>query len=599
MALDPTQPAVNTGTQPVEAFPPPQTPMNTRSEDFASGQMEGEIVPSKWDAFVTKLKESSASAPVGFMTDEPGALIRMSVQNQTEQENQSRGINKIKPEEANKRYPGMPVPFTEPVDPYVAELQYNDFKHREYLSNWAGRAAGMPRGTDFAAGVIGGFADPLYMGLGLATGGAATALGVKQTVRNVFLQNLGINVAAGIPTFIQEQRERQDVTLGGAAQQAVEGAVGGTIFHYAAQGLAHALKMGIDWARGTPIDVQEQTFKRVVAQHEQGAKVDAKTGVFEDQMRRSGQMADGTNPHVYATEQLPENTHYVGMRADGTFVTTNPNLGPGIQTSDHGQMINNMASDGKGGGMVGRLKMPEDLKLFDLEQPAVAEHGAENSLLKAIEEKTGIKLEPKEGESVKDVLDRMHSQVTDPNAWHEMMGEVNKLAESQGFKGYEFTGRDAAGNPTDDRTHLFLADNRLTGNSPEGLEAPLLADQRVAPDAQFQANEQTIPTISDEEKHLSYQAETQARQASRDYTPELEKEVHDLMTGKPVGSDPADLDPLIEEQSKAAQAKLQELAADDPHLKEELEQIKREQATDKQEQGVFQTLADCVMESMV
>jgi hypothetical protein len=81
---------------------------------------------------------------------------------------------------------------------------------------------------------------------------------------------------------------------------------------------------------------------------------------------------------------------------------------------------------------------------------------------------------------------------------------------------------------------------------------------------------------------------------ARFLTPEIEKSVHDLRHGEVMGSDPAKVDQVVQQQYDDAMAKLKEQAKENPAIEKGLESMKEDETVDRKEKSLMQKFADCV-----
>lgn len=93
------------------------------------------------------------------------------------------GARKITPEEANQRFPNMPVPFREAVNPVVAQYLFD--RNQEKVDRERKLALGpsdpLTKTAMFGAGIVAHLMDPLEFGAGAITGwgfGAAAGRGI-------------------------------------------------------------------------------------------------------------------------------------------------------------------------------------------------------------------------------------------------------------------------------------------------------------------------------------------------------------------------------------------------------------------------------------
>lgn len=559
--------------QPVQALNPPSVPLNTRSEDLVSGVQEKEIIPTttqKIGAVLGLTSDKSAfGIPFPGLADEsPGALLRARAESLANDEAQQKGVARISPDEANKRFPGMPVSFNEPVNPFVAELQYNSQKHREKMQEWASRGTPLPWGVETAVGIAGGVFDPVNLMSMYLTGGASKALGLSRTVLSTFGENLAINAATGVISYKQEKQEHQDVSLSDAAQQAVFGAVGGTALHYAAGAVFRALNGAADHIRRTPKDIQEQNLKSAMAQHESGSVIDITPSNIEVSSRARGDMEGQRSQYRFTPSEHPSDRPYYAAQGSDGIPADYLNLGPGIQAVDDGMVANNRIS--VEGGKVAQMDVPPDAKMLDIEQPASS---MDQKFIQELEKKSDIKIDIQQGESIKDVLSRLGQMAESGDAPHDILSQVQDLAKTEGYSGYKYVLGDEASGTQKNGIHLFDENHQPTDIS---IGDPALTPTRSGSDIEAQNQRMNDPA------------------ASKYHTAETEKAIHDYKHESSLNSTPDYMDPIIKEQYESTLAMLDEMAKENPELKEELrESLDHGMAIDKQESSVVEKLANC------
>lgn len=85
---------------------------------------------------------------------------------------ESSGVKRISADEANKRYPGMPTPFREDVNPFVAQHLYDRHQERMELQRKVqlGPSDNWSKTKQFGAGLLAHLMDPLEFGVGQVVG---------------------------------------------------------------------------------------------------------------------------------------------------------------------------------------------------------------------------------------------------------------------------------------------------------------------------------------------------------------------------------------------------------------------------------------------
>lgn len=558
-------------------------PVDTGVESFKKGEAERDIVPSRWEQFVSGLKQNSGESRIGFMKDEPGTLVRGHIQDQLEKEDQAHNVLKITADEANKKYPGLPVPFNEPVDPYLAELRYADFQKRQKEAEWKDRGGPTPW-ADFAAEIVGGFADPANMALGLVGGRVFGAAGISKTlaklgkvgaVGDIYLQNLAANVATGLPSYYQEKKEQQDVTLKGAFGQAAAGAVGGTALHYVAGTLGKAFYGLSEKYRNISPELKDEAVRTVVTQNERGVRPDITPVMTEMKARENGALEGAQSPYRFEPMNHPsERPMYAGFQSTGEPLHLQE-LGPGTSMTDNPAMVNNLVSNPKGEpGTIARMEVPPEAKLLDLDQPLTAMGDAKLSqALKTLEEKSGAKFDVVPNQTFKDVFTQLQDKIAHGELPPEVMSHIQDIVRSEGFVGYK---------------GVYQTSDGVSHNVVHSF------DDQMQPKDQYQANSELTPQRTSEQRVLENQQMDQPHRQET-YSSDREKLIHDLRKGDPINSKPEDMEPVWKDQYDAHRAYLDEMAKDNPELSEEIKnELDGENKVDQQEKGVFKKLVDCV-----
>lgn len=542
---------------------------------FQSGELEAGIVPQgRFEVFVEKLKQASSESPVGFMPDEEGAGIRAVSQWLTSQELAAGGREKMSPDEANRRYPGMTKPFTEPVYPEIAEVMRSDQEKREKRQAWIDRGPETGWLADLGVGVATNL-DPAVAALNIAGGAAFRAAGVvgKNLVGKgaaSLAENLAGNVAAQGLTYSQRSKEGTAEGLGGEAVQALEGAVGGTLLHGALAGVA----MGV----GRALDMRK--LRAAVLQHEMGARVDVEPAVREGHLRASGAVRDGSSDYVYAPLRHPsERTFYAGSHAETGQIVDFAGLGEvGTHAVDHPDVANNLASDPDTAftGTMTELTVPEGGSFLDIDQPVTAPESA--AFLDAVQTRAGVKLELPAEATLKDALTLLRDQSVDKNGIPVPAGqEAVAVAREMGFDGYRYQGGT--------------------------MEAPhngmVLFDEAKATRGQeYQTNNDRVPRMTPDEQVVESQR-LEAPEHSRLYEPELDQRIATLKAEPVPMLEPEYLDEVLQEQVKQATTELKDIAAEDPAVAAEVERLKHNKAGDAQRIQALKDFAICLLEGMV
>lgn len=158
----------------------------------------------------TSAESTSAAFDLAFQDTASMLIGRKSVVNEMEDS----GVTKITPEEANKRFPNMPEPFREPVNPYIAQMKADQMEERARLQ------AKIANGPDdlwtkskvVGTGILAHAMDPVEFGAGSLLGwgvgglaargalGARVATAAKAVAEGTagFGTRLGVNAIEGV-----------------------------------------------------------------------------------------------------------------------------------------------------------------------------------------------------------------------------------------------------------------------------------------------------------------------------------------------------------------------------------------------------------------
>lgn len=152
----------------------PRIPLNINNDSYRS-----------FDEYMAKPKliggDEADSAAFDLALEETGVSLLAKLDSVSNAE--GTGVSKITAEEANNRYPGMPTPFREDVNPYVAQMQYDELQRKQELADKIARGPQdwWAKTKYFGAGILAHMMDPLELGAGMITGwgvGAAVSRGM-------------------------------------------------------------------------------------------------------------------------------------------------------------------------------------------------------------------------------------------------------------------------------------------------------------------------------------------------------------------------------------------------------------------------------------
>jgi hypothetical protein len=569
-------------------------PIPKKQQEWEGGyQNEHGPRPSRWESFVAA--PFMKGAHVTIASPWGGALERMA------QESDAASGKILSPDQASKLYPGRPVPYTTPVDQGTAYQEFNDRLKQQQLSDWAGQRpqTTMGRVMSTAAGFVGGLTDPLNFAVGAMAGGVAEIAapeGAPLAMKAIthYLANLGgFSATDAMQNLLEHQMGAKQKQL---PEIIGENAVPAAIMTGIGMGLGAMTRRFSNEAGGTS-EADIPGIKKTVAAFESDQKVPQ----LEDQRnllaeRKAGvSQPGGPNGEkitpTLLTSPLQETQLYAAAHADGTPLVHEHGLGPGTQFTDSHEVANNGVSRStETPGQVGETKLPEGTKLLDIDRPAAEDYHSENSLLKKIEEKTGIPLDSaiKNGESLKDVItnlgDWSGAEIGDGKTVPEdILKQVQDIAKEQGYNGYQFTGSTPEGEITNRQAHMF-------DTSGMTIDKAYPADPNTTPQ---------MPTPADAQQEMqgAQPAQTQNpaldKAQSKFYSPEIEKLIHDFRKGKVF--DPYSPEELANTQKDIEQYKQQlaDLAKSSDSASDALDKLKTQEVQDKRLADIAKRIAEC------
>lgn len=593
---------------------------------------------SQWDTFVAKMKLASLDSGVGFIPGYEGPLIRSAVENGMESDLSDQNAPKLTPEQANKMYPGLPVPFNEPVYPQTADLIASTQKRREDLQAWiaqgpglgrplealtgavAGGLAGLSTGNPYAmaagaigggafgayaggASVVAGFANPVTLALMAVTGGLGRMLApaaeigaggiaavdgvvVKgvPSLGNVAAQALGVNVGTAAADYPQLIKERQDISLKDEAITVLGGTLGGMALHVATGALLGQISDSLNKARffTKPMDEATQTrnLRAAISQHETGSDIDMSPAVQEMQSRAAGETQPGSQSfyEFKPVDHPSERPQFLGRTAEHNTPLELDDMGPGLYLSDNGQAVSNLVSAPNSDftGSVREAAVSPDAKFLDLDAPLPKELADQ-----AISEfrKMGIDegvMSDLQTRSVdaSDIMTLFRGLEAAPG--EPSATEVMRArVQGEGFDGYKWV-----------HTDQDISQNRTLVFDPK----------HVTVGEEYNANKLSTPRMSDGEAVAASQ-EAQSPQASRNADPVRDQSIAELQAEKPAGTEPDRDMEYVKEQKQNALAALKKMAVDDPSLLEtpEYKALLHDEAQTKQESQVMEDFVDCMV----
>lgn len=578
----------------VTTLPERSAPGNIISSQ--EGEGEAGIRPTRWEQYGARFRQLSQDLPVTlpFITGDhgdevPGALPRM-YQDWTF-ERSLEGRPKITKDEANARFPGMPVPFDEAVYPEVAQARYNYAKRRQLEQQWIDRGPEVGHLSTLAVGLTGAL-DPVNIATGLATGMVGEAgllaaasrgysIGRKTAFATSLASNFAANFAGELPAYFHNKSQNLEVDLGASAEGAFYGALGGTALHVGLKPLlvsgGERLNRFVSAARerfrGVAPAVQEKMLREGVTQHLNGEQIDTTTSATNMELRGRGFVQPGGPASQYRYSELThpsEAAHYRAVEAEANApVIFSPELGGGgVHAVDNPVVANNHAGtpESQFHGKIEEVHVDPNAKFINLDEPLPK--SVIDEVIRQISEIGGADAEALRAHIEKmagrDVLKSLHESGGDPDA-------VQAAAAADGFDGYRYVegGQDS---PSHNVIKMFE----------EGKGS--------APGVAMETNRDIVPhDPAAEAAHREQVANSPEAQV--DYSPEIEKKMEAQAARAPI--DQAEVDPLLVAQHQDAINRLKRLAEEDPTIHETLQELKHQEAKDKQEIQALKDLIEC------
>lgn len=553
-------------------------PGNLRNfqKDWQSGDsgLGTSAKPGKWDKFLGGLQQGYRGSFMGTLAEKYQA-------------HSAETGTMLTPEEANALNPYRGTPYTTPVDSGIVAMESADARRQQQLDEWLGRneSGNFMKGVGSFGGAL---ADaPMYMALGLLTGGVGDlAVGGAEAVGGRALGMLArYGYTVGEFSTVGELQNKLESSMGAKEKplyQVVQESLGPAAL---ATGIHAAFRAYLDRGDMNPNQLEGGVKKNVAAMANDelppeppgsgGAAVERKAGV---QLDPSG---DRVTPTI-KTSPLEETKLYAATHADGTPLIHEHGLGPGSQFTDSHEVANNGVSKSSSiPGQIGETKLPDDAKLINLDTPAQADYESKNSLLKAIEEKTGVPLDAavKDNPSIKDVIKNLGDyagvELSDGKKIpDDILEQVQQIAKDKGYSGYQFADQNSR------QVHMF--DAKEAGMQISNVEH---ANPDVTPED---------PTIAKEPKSPE-EIEAAQKQKAMNYSPNLQAALEKIrktaMTLHPenLGDQIQEAEKILTEHKQA----LSQLAKNNPLAEADLTELRELEAHDKRMLDVAKRIMDC------
>jgi hypothetical protein len=552
----------------------------------AVGENQGGVQPTYWEKFWAQAGESfwdsAPSAAMGRL-DQQGDLIREGI---------IQGQDKFTAAEANRRYPGMPEPFTHDVYPSVAEMMWNEHERRQRTKAWIDRGPQTGFGFDLATGSVSSL-DPYNIMGGLLVGELTSGLGIARGLKGglkgvgtVFGENLAVNAAGTSAGILTDKLQGQDTpSLREAVANVTGGAILGTGIHLvidAAFGRA-AREAGVS----KPGDIAKNA-DAAVKQHESGSRIDMTPASVLESVREAGIAARGVEmPYAYVKLEHPGQVYYHTPVDAQTQWTGSSEPLSGIVGVDNPQVAHNLAGGDYLPGKVIRSELADGSKLADANAPLGSLfEGLDNE--QAAEKIAGILgAGRREGEYL-DVFKKILAQGGSIGDAFRAFEDIPKnkvlpanvtptaafrsLLDGLGYDGLSFRG-EIGGTPVDNRVLVYNQD---------ALRPVDIVD----------VNQGSVPTYSVEAQNM-ISDRAQETQNQRFYDPELVDKTKKLSTQTDEKIKPTAQD-YVKQLEQNAIKDLETRAAENPDLQEEMQKIDAEYKQSKMFKESVKVLGECM-----
>jgi hypothetical protein len=404
------------------------------------------------------------------------------------------GVGKISPEEANQRFPDMPTPFRENVNPYVAQLQYDQQQRKMELSRkiengpqdaWsktkvvgAGLIAHALDPVEFGAGAVlgwgvGGLAARGAFGARIAGTAAKVAAGEASTIGR-----LGFNAAeAGAGNLIQNigQEGLQSATISaeGGTDSRTNGEVLTDIAYntFAATALGLAIKEAPYQLRGlkrmlrnTSPEADLAVARAIVGNLENDIRPD-----IEPMLKTLAQETSvnpknfGKNPYNFV--RGIEGTFYAATKdasfdlSTGQKVPLGDDFGMGVHLSDNPGVANAAAARSMADS-VGAVHQVEIGKLNPLDVDAIVKPEI-HEVLQAPMKALGEDVRSLENMTTKDALEMIRNGVDEGLLPEDTMDGISKGLQERGYNALQSDGKSHMGFEHDAHNHITVLDESL------------------------------------------------------------------------------------------------------------------------------------------
>jgi hypothetical protein len=505
---------------------------------------------------------------------------------------EARGGTKLSPDEANQRFPDMPVPFREPINPLVAQFQFDQFQDRQKLAEKIamGPQDAWSRTKTWGNGLLSHLMDPVEFGAGTLIGWGAgavvgtTGAGASLMARgglmsaekaaelglrtgNSFLARTAFNaIEAGTGNLVQnagqEVATAKVATMEGQQYDPVEGLMNvgvstfaGTVFGV---GLKEAsFRLGNAWNRmlkGTSPEADLPIARAVVGNLENDIRPDA-TPLLEGIARETD-----VNPKDFGLPEyhyepvepghISDRKFYVPTKdasldfKTGEKLSTGDDFGMGVQLTDNPGVANAAASRSLSDavGAVHEVEFQGELKPV-FENQVLPENLREQfrAELASIGEKDAKSMV--DDMSTKDILKTIQTAIDEGDLPPERMQVLAEEMRRQGYNALVDDGSTHMGVEHSPHNKITVLDESLLKQKatfepePSVINVP---DQEHLESVAARQSDLKSHTLFDDEKFKKIEARIQEMDTEASYNPtkmhqeteEMLKEVEDLVKQK-------------------------------------------------------------------
>lgn len=471
--------------------------------------------PTKWDKFTLGVSEGAQDSFLGTLSK---VIAEKTVEKGTT----------LPPDQANALNPYRDTPYTTPMDSGIVAMEAADGRRKQQVQEWLGRND-QGNFVGGAGRLAGGFIDaPMYAAIGALTGGigalaakglgavGGAAAGEYGAVAGSLLGHYGQALAEF--SGVGEVQNKLEAGMGAKEKsfgQVVQESLGGAAI---ATGLGMLARKFLGDGKGTPEQLQRGIKENAAAiTSDEKLPISSTEKVINE--RAAGVTVDPNGNKITPTvntSPIAEAKLYGATHGDGVPLVHEHGLGEGQQFTDAKEVANNGVSRSTEiPGQIHETKLPENSKLLDLDKTGAEDYNSKESLLKQIEEKTGVPLDAaiKNGESLKDIITNLGDWAgadigKGTTVPEDILKQVQDIAKEQGYNGYAFKGENSR------TVHMF--DAKESGMQLANIEH---ADPSKTPE---------LPSVAAPEAASPEGAAVQEKLKSQAYNPNVQEALNKI-----------------------------------------------------------------------